>query len=261
MAAVLCEAIGQVCSALYDCTAEVLRVPCMLCGDTIASVCDVLRGDFGCFIVFGLILNGLPVHFVVSAVRASEESGCEKDWMFVDLFFCAVNIVAAFYLAKEIQHSGGERPPSLASASTGYSAIPTAFAKVVNDESTAHEIGRKNKSTAQTLIGCVKKPSCCSDPEEPVNPVITSGDSASGYLDRAKYVLCFDPWIAMYILTFVGFSAWQFYGIGKASGGIGAGCELVESQIVNCYVSGMLFVFLGPPLLLCTLCKGAFCSN
>lgn len=244
-----------------------------MCGITTEAICKVVTGDFNFYLVFTVIINALPFYFATSALTSDGGGKCDKQWILVDLVFCAANMVAAFYIAKQIGDlralpefdggGGGARPPE-----TSATAIPTAHAEVV-DEGGAYtppklsnndaDMNDTKSSAPQKLMGFFQRTR--GDPEQP-STVSRSpntarerpNDSSAGSLTRVKDVLCYDPWVAVYILAFLGFSSWQFYGVGQSATGVGDNCELIENQIVNCFICGFTFLLVGPSLFFCGLC-------
>eukprot|EP00591_Stephanopyxis_turris_P007924 CAMPEP_0195526792 /NCGR_PEP_ID=MMETSP0794_2-20130614/28080_1 /TAXON_ID=515487 /ORGANISM="Stephanopyxis turris, Strain CCMP 815" /LENGTH=307 /DNA_ID=CAMNT_0040657571 /DNA_START=280 /DNA_END=1203 /DNA_ORIENTATION=- len=125
-------------------------------------------------------------------------------WLFVDLFMCAINIGAAWYLMAMVTR---ER----------YSENPNS--------------GLANKNTAY---------------------------------ERAAYLLCYDPWIAVYILVAIAFVAWQAFGSGWIATGqmsVHESCpDNITTSVATAIGFGYAFLWVGACAFVCSLC-GASCDK
>ena len=83
-------------------------------------------------------------------------------------------------------------------------------------------------------------------------------------LSRASYLLCYDPWVAVYILILIGFFAWLCTGVSwKATGEINANgsCEDNVLDLVNSSIGcGFSFLTIGFSALCISLCV-AWCDG
>lgn len=247
MAAVLCGGIGKACSGICEVAGKILCLPCKVCGVTTDALCKVFSGDFSCYLISTAVTNAPPIYFVIKGVTADIDEGCDigdmKTWLYVELPLCLANIVAALYIAKQIQDI--KAPPAefggTDDAASG--TIPMAHAEVVDPEKGQ---ALPNDSPESNMDAKRSAPRKATSSETP----------GAGSLNRVRDVLCYDPWVAFYILLFVGFSVWQFVGIGRAAGGIGNGnCDDdVHQQIVNSFICGFVFLFVGPSIFFCSLC-------
>jgi len=257
------------CTALCDAAGKIICLPCRLCGFTAETICKVVTGDFNFYLVFTVVINALPLYFTASALSANNGDNCEKEWLFVDLALCAANMVAAFYIAKQIQDLGALPEFDGGGSPATATAIPTAHAEVIDEGAGAYAPPKLSKDVdtnasksapTQKLMGFFHMPTN-NDPEQPSNTSRAPNnsrnrvnDSTAGSITRVKHVLCYDPWVALYILVFLGFTYWQFYGVSKSANGVGDNCGSIERQIVNCFICGFSFLLIGPSLFFCGLC-------
>lgn len=71
--------------------------------------------------------------------------------------------------------------------------------------------------------------------------------------ERIKYLLCHDPWMAIYILIVIFYMVWLVVGSGWVVGGNFYDCDL-ESSSGIVLAMGWAYLFIGPSVLSCNIC-------
>jgi|NOAtaT_6_FD_contig_91_647153_length_1294_multi_2_in_0_out_0_1 hypothetical protein len=157
----LCNAGCKLCSEACDCCSNACRCVCKPLCEVLKSLCDALKSPFCFFVTVTMALNVPSIAMAAMVLMdygVYVGSDCQGIlWNLVNLPFCVINVVAAWYMAYTV---GKERRND--------SSEPSASTTV-----------NYNRSTAR---------------------------------GRLTHLMCYDNWIALYILVAVGFFAWQGVG-------------------------------------------------
>eukprot|EP00592_Proboscia_alata_P010854 CAMPEP_0194365510 /NCGR_PEP_ID=MMETSP0174-20130528/13575_1 /TAXON_ID=216777 /ORGANISM="Proboscia alata, Strain PI-D3" /LENGTH=198 /DNA_ID=CAMNT_0039140245 /DNA_START=22 /DNA_END=622 /DNA_ORIENTATION=- len=183
MAAILCQSIGKMASALCTGIDKICAAPFRLCGFTCEALGNLVTSPF--FLYFG-VTAGFNIPSIIFSFKAyifdnDDPNECDKlitAWLLVNGFLSIVNIVAAVYITKKIMETNNtaEHPPG------NYTAT--------------------DKDGVLAVSSSTK-------PE----PSSTEGGQAS--LTRITHVLCHDPVVALYILIGLFYIFWQSNGVSK----------------------------------------------
>ena len=98
MAAVLCKAFGELCSA----ASHVVCLPCRACNLGCEAIGDVLLSPFFPYLALTFALN-LPS--VVYGIRAASSLCDFSQWLIGNAIFAAVHMLAATYIVNTIRSS------------------------------------------------------------------------------------------------------------------------------------------------------------
>ena len=123
MAAVLCNACGDITSSLCSLTGQLCRLPAQLCGASCSAcgqvcehTCHSLSGlcasPFAIFVTVAAVFN-IPSVYVGLVGVLDEGVNCKgARWLLVHALLCAINIVAAIYMGvtvvKEVNHDNND---------------------------------------------------------------------------------------------------------------------------------------------------------
>lgn len=156
--------------------------------------------------------------------------------MNVNAFLCSVNIIAALYISTRISRRtdyGGDAPFIEAEEGMGN-------ANDNNSNPTATSTDKK-KTFFDTIVDNAIK--------SKVDGAMT--DSRSKNISRVKHTLCYDPWVALYIIVGIFFMIWQTMGMSKL-GSCGEGD--VDMYLSHSLICGFLFISFGGTAFGCSLC-------
>jgi hypothetical protein len=108
MAAVLCNGIGNMMRALCTGIEKVMCLPCKACGFGCDMISDIFTSPFFLYIAVALGCNIPPIVWAFKSNANYQDYGdqdCGEGlrWLMINSAFCAVNILAAFYVAKRVQ--------------------------------------------------------------------------------------------------------------------------------------------------------------
>lgn len=231
MAAILCDSISKILRTTCDATCTVLTLPCRACGLATDQITHLCRSPFCLFVAVAVGLNAPPLVYTARSQGASCESSLH--WLRVNALLCSVNILAAVYISARISHdpSGDGDAPFIEAEEGKAAAEGDAAAPPVGDsEATA-------KTSLEAFVGRITKRRVNSESK----------------LSRVTHTLCYDPWVALYIIVGVLFMIWQTLGMGKLGS-----CDEDDTN-VNMYLShslicGFLFISLGGMAFGCSLC-------
>jgi len=147
MAAVLCNGIGDLCRAVCTGIEKIMCLPCRACGIGCDLFGDVITSPFFLYIAVAMGCNLPPI---VWAFKSNTQYGgfggnydCNERlrWLLVDSALCAINILAAFYVARRVQERGNHES-IIASGGTIY---------------TQHEEGKAGSIARITHLICYDK--------------------------------------------------------------------------------------------------------
>jgi len=226
MAAILCDSISKMCTALGKGLGQVLCLPCRMCGCACDIFTDICQSDFCLYLTVTLGLNIPPIAlaFLSSQANAVNDSKCNgylTKWMLINACFCASNVVAAFYISNRIR------------------AVREEQGEASSDDVEAANYKKTGNDGSSSWF---------------VKPTTTHQGSVS----RVKEVLCYDPAVALYIIALLLYSVWQTIGISRISsvgGGDFGDCDAgIRKHTVDSVVCGFFFLGLGGSALLMSLC-------
>lgn len=143
MAAVLCNACGEITSSICSITGQLCRLPAQLCGASCSacgSLCEqschslssgLCASPFAIFVTVAAVFNVPSVYVGLMGVLEEGVSCKGARWLLVHAFLCAVNIVAAIYMGvavvKEVHQDNnntsmavGQQTPKTAFARAGH---------------------------------------------------------------------------------------------------------------------------------------------
>ncbi|KAL7474713.1 hypothetical protein ACHAW6_000672 [Cyclotella cf. meneghiniana] len=225
MAALLCETISKIIHGTCDACGTVLSLPCKACGIATDQLTNVCRSPFCLFLSVAIGLNLPPVIFTAKSSGGGYDydEGCTSaaKWIYVNGALCIVHMMAALYMSNKISQEPGE-----------VNDTPFVKASVMD-----HETGN-GQNPKKTLVKMVME-----------NTMPTQSRSVA----RVKEILCYDPFVALYIIISIFFMAWQTVGVGRSSLAVDCGGGLDEN-ITYSLICGFLFIFLGGSTFACSLC-------
>ena len=107
-----------------------------------------------------------------------DDGGCRSasNWLKIDALLCFVNIIAAFYIAAKISYDPSE------SGATNADSAPYVEASI--GEKASNKTSGANKPSLTRLM-----------------ELGNLSETRSKSLSRVKEVLCYDPFVALYILV------------------------------------------------------------
>jgi hypothetical protein len=207
MAAILCKGCNEICTGACEVCGTVCTAPCKLCGEGCQVCCASLGGlcasPFSIYVTVAAVFN-LPAAWI--GFTHVDLTCHGSKWLFVNSLFCIINVIAAIYMALQV-----------------------------------------NK----------QQPQGDTDFDKP------STSSQSTTFQRASHLLCYDPWMALYILCLMGFFLWLWMGgIWSFSGKVHEGScseeDNLQGRIVTALGFSWAFLFLGVGALaiglLCAYC-------
>lgn len=112
-----------------------------------------------------------------------------------------------------------------------------------------------NQATAATESSSSNKPKTFIDSilentmKNKVDEVMT--DTRSKSLSRVRHTLCYDPWVAIYIIIGIFYMIWQTMGMGRL-GNCGEGD--IDKYLSHSLICGFMFISCGGMAFGCSLC-------
>jgi hypothetical protein len=115
MAAVLCNACGDICSGACEVCGHVCTAPCKLCGNLCEGCCHgceaccqsvsqvLCTSPFSIYVTVATIFNGPPLYMGLKELAGLECRG--SQWLVINGVFCLAHCVAAIYMALQIRPS------------------------------------------------------------------------------------------------------------------------------------------------------------
>lgn len=103
MAAVLCEAIGDLTKGVCSGLCKVLTLPCKACGMACDSITDVVMTAFFPYLAVTFVLNMPGLYFGARSLNfdCPDLSG----WLVTNGLLCIVHMVASLYVVKKIRET------------------------------------------------------------------------------------------------------------------------------------------------------------
>mmetsp|Transcript_22377 Transcript_22377/g.33490 ORF Transcript_22377/g.33490 Transcript_22377/m.33490 type:complete len:361 (+) Transcript_22377:115-1197(+) len=202
MAAVLCKGCADAC----DGCCKLLSLPCKLCGNCCSALTEgimsLCNNPFCLYVAVAVGFNVPSISCGVSSLVYG--LGCAASlWQFVNIILCAINIVAAFYIAIR-------------------------FNQLRNN---------------------------------PENSDGTRNTRTSG-ISKASEILCYDPFVAIYILVLIGFFAWLCIGVSwRASGAMNCADDNTLALVGTSLGMGYGFFTAGFFALSCSVCCSCCCND
>ena len=213
--------IGRVV-CVYPCRAcdkacEAMGRGCQAVGRCLAPVC---RAAGECCTRVGVCLSA------VAAKMCSEDF---SGFLWLTFLCCFVPFVLAVYAAVALPDCGSEFARTWL-----YVQAALLLANVVAGAYIFHQLtrGPRDAAEAEQRYGA---------------PPHGSGDEGGDDIGaRARYLLCYDPWIALYILVLVFEFVWVFIGVDEHSKGTVADCDdaLSHNLFGWCTTLGLVYVSL-----------------
>lgn len=216
MAAVLCNACGEIASGACDVCAQICQIPCKGCnlmckgcGSACETACDsfgqLCGSPFSIFVTVAAVFN-LPSVYVGLMGVIDEGVTCSgARWLLVHALLSIINIAAAVYMG-------------------------VAVVREVTLNTQEQEQQRQSPKSA---------------------------------FARAGHLLCYDPFMAVYILVLLGFFCWLWTGAAwSLNGHIHNGCDAdgdddgVAGKVALALGFGWAFIFFG----MASLCLGMCCA-
>jgi hypothetical protein len=212
MAAILCDTIGKICSLPCQlcgvCTKGCVSVfgdCCKACGPCCRECCQGMSGccqavgkavcsPFFPYLFLTAVLNLPPAIWGIQA-----RPGCGGSmWLWVNAAFCLLHMVVGLYAVVRILKA---QDSTLPTATTG-----TAIATSSSNPDRKHDNDVESNNHRSTTL------------RNRVINVFTherssADDTTTGGRAQMKQVLCYDPIVAVYLLSFLGWLAWLCFGI------------------------------------------------
>merc|ERR1712194_25693 len=169
---------------------------------------------FCLYLSVALGLNLPPVVFTGKALVARNGGeGC-SNWLILNAILCLINMAAALYISAKISYNTEDE-----------NAAPFINASVMNHEATS-KTPEPEKTLRQTVLES------------------TLTETRSRSTSRVKEILCYDPFVAVYIIIGLFYMVWQTVGIARVD------CD----EVLPSLVCGFLFISLGGMTFACSLC-------
>lgn len=218
MAAVLCNGIGKVFGGACDALGTAISLPFKACGFACDGVTKAMKSPFCLYLTVALGLNIPPIIFAGQAFASNGGCSVAINWLAVNTFLCVVNMAAAIYISGKIAHD------------------PTDTADVNDIEAAA-----KNKSSEQSTVTKSKW-----------WPLIEHNHREKT-CSRVRDVLCYDTFVAVYIVIGVFYIIWQSMGVGRMNEA--AACEGgLDGFMSSAILCGFLFMSFGATAFSCSVC-------
>eukprot|EP00549_Striatella_unipunctata_P000026 CAMPEP_0118673804 /NCGR_PEP_ID=MMETSP0800-20121206/534_1 /TAXON_ID=210618 ORGANISM="Striatella unipunctata, Strain CCMP2910" /NCGR_SAMPLE_ID=MMETSP0800 /ASSEMBLY_ACC=CAM_ASM_000638 /LENGTH=257 /DNA_ID=CAMNT_0006568925 /DNA_START=69 /DNA_END=842 /DNA_ORIENTATION=- len=245
MAAVLCKSIGDICGGTCDALGKVICLPCRLCGMSCNACCEMVSSPFFLYFAVTLGLNTPPVAYGIKATAyivtggggdVSDECSSLHSWLLVNATLCAVHMIAAFYIVHMIQLITANEQMGVVVA------LPSAGAAVTGLEegttATKYQAQPENFAQQTPVVTGTAIPAGVAS----TTPQSTGGTRENSY-GRLRHVLCYDKWVAIYILVIIFYVVWQTVGSARALGG--ADCGQLHRWTVRTLLCDYMFMGLG----------------
>lgn len=104
MAAVLCKG----CATCFGEVCKLLTIPCKMCGECCGILADgisqLCTNPFCFFVAVSLAINISSITAGITSVASYGLNCMGSTWQIGNITFCAINIIAAFYIALRFNH-------------------------------------------------------------------------------------------------------------------------------------------------------------
>lgn len=284
MAAILCQGINELC--------KLMCVPCKACGLGCRSLGEVLTSPFFPYLAVTYALNVPAVVYGIQGFtyrfsHASNYCGIGTTWLMVNTLLAAAHLIASWYLVYTIRQDRDMSQMILGSQSPYNNDYGTAPVAGTATTTTTH-LHAATTGTDDAAVAAAKMEQGTYQPPPPTNPnifakaipmvtgraaaaatttptvVVASASGspgagrstgASNSMTRIKYVLCYDPLVAIYMIIFFVWVVWQSIGTSRAFklGGL-AYCGTVSDWTMVSVICGYLYMGLVGIAFLCSLC-------
>ena len=233
MAAVLCQGVSKMCSALGTSVRTIACLPCKACGVTCDFVTDIFRNDFCFYVSVTMGLNIPPIVFTLMVFlgNLNGDGGCNNDsgksnWLLLNGILCIIHISASIYISNSITKAN--KPFQVSSINDQNGSLEN-NKDVEGGDVVSDEYSKTNMDGTVTA------------------QVYQHKDTPSeGSLARVKQVLCYDPIVAIYILLLIFFFIWQTRGLSNLmSGQDGNGNEECRKKMADSITFGFFFLAIG----------------
>jgi hypothetical protein len=196
MAAVLCTTLADVINTSCKAVSQVICLPCRALNLGCEKLGDILCTPMMPFVIFTF---GLMTPALVYGVRSLDNYACPDlfRWMIVNAVFAAFHMVGCLYIVQKLREPGSDSCLSSATTTSGGIAANTGLAETSKTDSTKMEEG--------AYVRISNNFSAPKDHER--------GGPHS--INRAKYVLCYDKGVAVYILVILVWLVWVCIGINR----------------------------------------------
>ena len=193
---------------------KVACLPCRACGMTCHAVCDVLSSPFFLYLAVALGFNLPPIVFAFQARAQWDAAGGGDD-------------------------EGGGGGDDACGEGTRW-LIVNSMLCVANIAAAIYIVWTIQNSREEAVLS---------------NYVEMDGvkSTKENSMKRVTHVLCYDPWVALYIVVGVMFVIWQSMGIGK-SVAMGDACDGLRPKLFNSILCGYLFLSLMAASFLISVC-------
>jgi hypothetical protein len=278
MAAVLCSGIGGLCEGCGKLLCLPFRACNCICHETCkgcATICTTLSGccssPFFPYFAITLLLNSPGIIYAIVAVvntvvKCNDNGDNDGDgadsnslllrWLIVNAVIALCHMVAAAYIVTQIRTLQVNRgAPSSSPSTPTIPGIPVTTGTEIPKNDNV-ESGHTPPPPAQQSTPPPPPPPRLGGMDQVYNILKIPSRDVQGSpdsCDRVKFVLCFDPVVALYLIAFVFWIVWLAFGMGRAwsyDGGGGdenddpchkADLERYTNLSVMC---GFLYVFL-----------------
>jgi len=275
MAAILCQSISTLCSALRVGVETLFcKIPCDACGNACTFFArDIFCGDFGLYMSVTLAMNVPPVLFTLLGLISNLNDDIQDrqnfmrchsmlmPWMYLDAFLSLVNVVASIYMVNRIT----EKTASADSINKNHEdEVETGNdGGDYNNMKYTETATRATTSTSSNTMQYTKT--------NQVNTFISNAPNngpqhpSERSVFRIKEVLCDDPWVALYIVALILYCLWQSVGISKlvrSHNIYGDTCSnTIRKYMVHSLTCGFFFLALGGSSFFFSLCCATSRAN
>lgn len=256
MAAVICSSFGDLCRGCGD----VVCLPCKACGVGCSSICEVVSTPFFPYLLTTFGLNIPVLALGLQSIPDFMNGGCgsESRWMIAAAGFAIVHMVASLYIIHRIREEKNEDfvhvnkptstttttvitpPPAKMTQANVYggekSDIPEA-AVVATPVTTTTTTNNNNNLESGTVY----------------TKMYESEDDSMSW-SRIKHVLCYDKWVAVYIVVAVIWVLWQTVGVSTYFQHDSDACGGVGGRMISSLFCGWFYMFLVGFAFLCGMC-------
>jgi hypothetical protein len=251
MAAVLCSGIGGLCEGCGKLICLPFRACNCLCQETCkgcANLCTTLSGccssPFFPYFAITFLLNTPGIIYAIVAVVNTvvtcddENQGQQQEdivdngaansllrWLIVNAVITVCHMVAAAYIVTQIRtphnvSTTTASSPATPSTTTTSTTIPATTGTEIpkNDDNVESGASPPPSQPTPTSTTPITRPRLTGMDQVynilkiPSRDVQGTPDSC----DRVKFVLCFDPVVALYLIAFVFWIVWLAFGMGRA---------------------------------------------
>jgi hypothetical protein len=213
MAAVLCTALGDLCSTTCNALSQVVCLPCRALNLGCESLGQLLCTPFMPYIVVTFALNTPAV--VYGIMGLINNFGCASlvRWLAINALLSGIHMIACLYIVQKIRESFPEEYGVVVAVATPV--VPTKDGgKDYHDNAPAKvEEGYvlSNFSPIPPERGSGKRSSTTTYAAASA----TKATGGANSLQRIKHVLCYDVGMAVYIIVCIVWMVWLSMGIGQ----------------------------------------------